>query len=253
MPEIEFSIDEQGIGLLIVNRPEVRNALNWQAQQAFADAIDQAGKDPDLRALLITGAGGAFLAGGDIKELNEYPTREDGIRLVAVMGDALNELENLPIITIAAINGPARGGGAEVALACDLRIMAAKANIAFVHARLGLIPGWGGGERLLRLIGPGWAMELTATARVVDSDEARLIGLVNRVVAGEELLETAYQTARQIAQNSPQSIAAYKQLFRQYPSLTPQQARQLERETFVELWDTEERRQHFKQANDKAP
>lgn len=249
MSEIEFSVDSEGIGLLRVNRPQVRNALNWKAQQAFAEVIHQASQNTDLKAFLITGTEGAFMAGGDLKELNHHPSREDGERLASIMGDALNELEKLPVITIAVINGPARGGGSEVAVTCDLRVMSDQATIAFVHARLGLIPGWGGGERLLRLVGYGRAIDLITTTRVVNAQEAVQIGLVNRVIPTENLLEEAYEIARQIIRNHPQSITAYKQLFRQYGELSPQEARKLERDKFVALWDTETRREAFRKAN----
>src|SRR3972149_184093 len=118
MSEIEFTGDALGIGQLSVNRPEVRNALSWSAMSAFADAIEQAHDTPNLCVLIVTGAGRSFISGGDIQELQDYPSRADGLRLATIMGDALARLEALPCPTIAAINGPCRGGGSEIAVAC---------------------------------------------------------------------------------------------------------------------------------------
>jgi enoyl-CoA hydratase len=162
------------------------------------------------------------------------------------MGDALNDLEQLPLITIAAINGPARGGGAELAIACDLRLMAEEASIAFVHASLGLIPGWGGGERLQRIVGPARALEYISTARVISAGEAFAHGLINSAHPGERLMEEARKLASNIAGNSPLSVAAIKRLFREYQQLSPAEARLKEREAFVDLWDSDERREIFK-------
>jgi enoyl-CoA hydratase len=153
MPEVIFDMDDSGIGTITLNRPEVRNGLNWAAMQSFAETVEQAHERPDLRVLIVTGAGSAFASGGDIAELQNYPSRADGQRLTTIMGDALCRLEALPCPTIAAINGPARGGGAEISLACDMRVIAEDADIGFVQAKLGIVTAWGGGQRLLRAIG----------------------------------------------------------------------------------------------------
>ncbi len=251
MNELIFEVIAPGIGRLTVNRPAVRNALNWQTQAAFAAAVDEIANTPDLRAVIITGTGQAFLSGADLSEMQHYPTRADGRRLASIMGDALNRLESLPVVTIAAINGAARGGGAEVAVACDLRLMAAEATIAFVHARLGLIPGWGGGERLFRLVGPGRALELLAATQVLTAEQAEQIGLVNQVVAGDQLPAAAEALAGQIARNSAASIKTIKQLFVEYRQLPALAARQAEREAFIDLWDRDERREAFRKINQK--
>ncbi len=177
MNEIDFQIDSHNIGILTINRPHVHNALNWTAMQAFADAIEQAHEAAEtigrgLRALIITGAGPSFVSGGDINELQAYPTRDDGLRLATIMGNALQRLEALPCITIAAINGPARGGGAEIAVACDLRVMDEVADIGFIQVKMGISTAWGGGQRLLRAIGYSRALELLVTGRVISATDA---------------------------------------------------------------------------------
>src|SRR3989304_7274593 len=146
---IEYSVNGDGIATLTVDRPEVRNALDWKAMDAFSAAMEAAYHSQDLRALIITGGGDTFVSGGDLKALSNYTKERHGLRLAVIMGKALERLRALPCPTIAAINGPARGGGAEIAPACDQRVMAEGADIGFVHARLGITPARGGGAPLL--------------------------------------------------------------------------------------------------------
>src|SRR3990172_864286 len=182
MQAIHFVVASNGIATLTVDRPAVKNALDWAAMRAFAQTVQRAALSPNLRALIITGAGDTFIAGGDMKDLANYPNRNDGVRLSTIMGKALERLRALPFPTIAAINGPALGGGAEVAVACDIRIMARSATIGFVQARLGMVAGWGGARRLLPLVGYPMALQLLATARVLDASEAKAIGLIDHLV-----------------------------------------------------------------------
>jgi enoyl-CoA hydratase len=248
MSPIVFCIDPQGIGTLTVNRPQVRNALNWDAMRAFADAVEQAHDAAasalnGLRTLIITGAGNSFVSGGDIAELRDYPTRADGLRLATIMGDALARLEALPCPTIAAINGPARGGGAEIAVACDLRVMDEQADIGFVQTRLGIVTAWGGGQRLLRAIGYSRALDLMATGRVISPAEALGLRLVNLVAAAGQALASARHLAEQIAANPPAATQAAKRILRASQAHTEGQAMEAERAEFPPLWDTEYRRE----------
>ncbi len=243
MADIEFTTDAQGVGQLTVNRPEVRNALNWAAMTAFADAVEKAHDTPHLRALIVTGAGNSFISGGDINELQNYPARADGLRLATIMGDALQRLEALPCPTIAAINGPARGGGAEMAVACDLRLMAENADLGFVQARLGIVTAWGGGQRLLRAVGYSRALDLLATGRVLAPDEAFALRLVNKVVPAGQALAAARELAGQIAANPPAATQASKRILRLSLAHTEGLAMEAERAEFPPLWDTEYRRE----------
>jgi enoyl-CoA hydratase len=274
MADIMFEVDRAGIGVLTVNRPQVRNGLGWAAMQAFADAVEQAhdaarldpvhldaarlngASDPGtrqpLRALIVTGAGSAFASGGDIAELQAYPTRADGLRLATLMGDALARLEALPCPTIAAINGPARGGGAEVAVACDLRVMDEAADIGFVHARLGILPAWGGGQRLLRAIGYARALELLVTGRVVSAAEAVGLRLANLVTAAGEALAAARRLAEQIAANPPAATQAAKRVLRLSLAHTEGLSMEAERAEFPALWDTEFRREAVRKFLNRA-
>lgn len=265
MSEIAFTLDYKGIGTLTLNRPHVRNGLGWSAMRAFAEAVEQAhaaarldpvhmdairlngASAPDtrqpLRALIVTGAGAAFASGGDIQELQAFPSRADGLRLASLMGDALARLEALPCPTIAAINGPARGGGAELAVACDLRVIDEAADIGFVQSRLGIIPAWGGGQRLLRAIGYARALDLLATGRVISAAEAFALRLVNLVTAAGEALAAARRLAEQIAANPPAATQAAKRILRASLAHTDDEAMAAERAEFPSLWDTEFRRE----------
>lgn len=236
MSSILYEKATQGVGLLTLNRPKLRNALDWQAMDAFGQAIEQAGRDSTLRALVIVGAQGAFCSGGDLYELDGYPSALDGARLAAVMGDALNALEQLPVPTLAAMEGPALGGGAEIALACDLRVMAEDASIGLMHVRLGIIPAWGGGQRLLRLVGYPLAMEWLATGRVLRGPQAFEARLANRLVPSGEALQTALAIAGEIAERDPQAVRSVKQLLQAGQRQTFSEALAEERSLFPELW-----------------
>lgn len=242
MAGIHFSVEGDGIGLLTIDRPHVRNALNWEAMQAFAEAVEAAHALAELRALIVAGAGNAFVSGGDLSELQHYPSQADGMRLASLMGDALERLEQLPCPTIAAINGPARGGGAEIAVACDLRAISEDADIGFVHSRLGIVTAWGGGQRLLRAVGYARALELLATGRVLSAREALTMGLVNLIAPAGQALTAARELAERLASAPGEVIRAAKRLLRFRLPAMEAGALEAERAEFPPLWDTEYRR-----------
>lgn len=230
---IELTIDNQ-IATLCVNRPQARNALNWAAQRAFAAAVAQVAADPTLRALIITARGDSFVSGGDLKD-HVGADSAHGEQLQAIMGDALAALTRLPIPVLAAINGDAYGGGCEIITACDLRLMAAGARLHFVQARMGLTTGWGGGPRLVRLVGAAHALDLLLTARPVDAAHAQAIGLVQRIVpAGADVLAAAHDWAAELATLPANALAALKQLV--YRSTDPASGAAAERELFAAAW-----------------
>ncbi|HMK08822.1 MAG TPA: enoyl-CoA hydratase/isomerase family protein [Anaerolineales bacterium] len=232
---VAFSM-EDGLGQITIQRPEARNALTWQAMDDFSDCVEQAEAAPDLRALIVTGAGGAFCAGGDLFELDNYLSRLDGARLSAVMAQALDRLEALPVPTIAAIEGPALGGGAEIAIACDLRVMAEGASLGMMHVRLAISPAWGGGQRLLRLAGYARSLEWLAAGKVFAALEALEAGLINRVAALGGALAEARSLAKQFAANDLEAVGTVKRILRAGVSLPLAEAARLEREAFPDLW-----------------
>jgi len=237
MSSILFEVLEDGIGVLTMNRPEARNALTWEAMESFSNAVDSAHEvERELRALVVTGAEGAFCAGGDLFELDGYPTRLDGARLAAIMGEALVRLEALPIPTLAAMEGPALGGGAEVALACDVRVMAEGATLGMMHVRLGICPAWGGGQRLLRLVGYSRALEWMAAGQIFTADEALAYGLANRVAPEGEAFDQSMKLATAFARQDSQAVRAIKRLARAGVELSPEEATAAERSEFPDLW-----------------
>jgi enoyl-CoA hydratase len=170
--------------LLTLNRPEALNALSFEAIEALARAFDEVART-DARALLITGAGTkAFCAGADIKELTGRPQVEQ--KRGAERGQAaFAKLDRLPMPSVAIVNGFAFGGGLELALACTFRLATRNARMGLPEIKLGLIPGYGGTQRLPRVVGPARALEIIMTGRAVDAEEAARIGLVNRLIDGD--------------------------------------------------------------------
>ncbi len=236
MTSILYQERSNGVGSLTMNRPDVRNALNWEAMDRFAEAVERAHASPTLRALVLTGAGRSFCSGGDLTELHEYPSREDGLRLASGMGEALRRLETLPVPTIAALEGPALGGGAEIALACDLRLMAQDATLGMMHIRLGISPAWGSGQRLLRLVGYALALEWLAAGRVLDAREALQHGLVHQLVPSGGALDLALERAESFARQDPGAVRAVKKLLLAGLNLPPDEAAEVERDAFPDLW-----------------
>ncbi len=252
---IRFDTAEPGIGLLTIQRPHVRNALDWEAMHTFAEAIEKAHASPGLRVLILTGDERAFCAGGDLVELHEYPSRQDGERLARLMGEALNRLDALPIPTMAAIEGAAIGGGAEIAIACDLRIAAADARIGWAHVRLGICPAWGGSARLLEAVGYARALEWQLTGRTLSGEEAYQLGLVDHRADPGEALKTALQLAAEIAAHDRAAVIAIKRILRTARERSLSEAARLERRLFPLLWAATahlEVSQRFMQAKGKS-
>lgn len=239
---IEFDVGSDGVGLLRVNRPASRNALTWTAQEAFAEAVAAAGRaaagpDPALRVLILTGAGTAFVSGGDLKELAGHPEAAAGEQLNRGMSAALAALTELPAPVIAAVNGDAIGGGCEILTACDLRVAAAGARFAFRQVHNGLTTGWGGAARLVALIGQSQAMELLLTGRAFDAAEAYRLGLVHRVAPPEtDALDAAYAWAGELLRLPRQALAAMKVIVHAAAHLPPADANRLEAQLFINLW-----------------
>jgi methylglutaconyl-CoA hydratase len=201
---------KNGIVMITLNRPEAANALSVQMLEGLHDAIITCKYDRSVRCIIITGAGEkAFCAGADLKErAGMDPTKVR--RTVSLIRENINSLESLPIPVIAAINGVALGGGTELALACDIRIVSETAKLGLTETSLGIIPGAGGTQRLPRLVGKGRAKELIFTARRIDAKEAFEIGLIEYAVPAANLMDKALEVAGQIVRNGPIAVAQAK-------------------------------------------
>jgi enoyl-CoA hydratase len=198
-------VSEQ-IARITFNRPNVLNALNRKTMDELGDCLKKVRADDAIRVLILTGAGEkAFIAGADINELSQQ-TPVNGREFTLYGQEIIHRLETLGKPAIAAINGFALGGGCEVALACTLRIASRNAKLGQPEVKLGIIPGYGGSQRLPRLCGKGVAHELILTGEMITADEALRIGLVNRVVEPAELLATAEAIARKIIANPPVAV-----------------------------------------------
>jgi enoyl-CoA hydratase len=237
IPTLRLDRHADGVFVLTFNRPELRNALDLATMRAFRGLIHDLAAQSDLRALILTGAGDkAFCSGGDLAELSNYRSEDDARDFINTMGDALLVLERLPVPVIAAINGYALGGGSEVALTCDLRLADATAQMGFVHIRNALTPGWGAGQRLLRLVGYSRAIDLLLSGRVMNADEAHALGLVNRVTAAGSALEAALTWAHEIAGGPPGVVRAVKALLQAGLNHPYEDALRIERDLFPPLW-----------------
>ena len=202
------------IAIVTINRPEALNAFTSDLLRELAGVFDQIADDASIRAVILTGAGErSFVAGADVKEMAGLGEAEG--RVFGELGHATpNLIAAMPQPVIAAVNGFAFGGGSELALACDFRIASENAQFAQPEVSLGIPPGWGGSQRLPRLVGPGLAADLILTGRRIGAEEALRIGLVNQVVPQSELMPTALERAGQIARNSPLAVRSAKQLMR---------------------------------------
>ncbi len=201
---------EDGIGIVSINRPKALNALNAATIQELGLLFGQLEQDASVKVVVITGSGDkSFVAGADITEMQQMSAVEG--RNWGKMAQAVfNKIENLPQPVIAAVNGYALGGGCELAMACDIRIASEKAKFGQPEVSLGILPGFGGTQRLPRLVGKGRAKELLFTGDMIDADEAYRIGLANKVVAPAELMDTAKAMAHKIMSRAPIAVQVCK-------------------------------------------
>jgi enoyl-CoA hydratase len=229
----------EGIGIIKMNRPEVRNVLNWETWLELEDVLRRLHAEPGIRTGIITGVGDeAFIAGADLHML-KIRKPQDAIDASKKANEILLFMESMEEPIIAAINGWALGGGCEIALACDIRIASEKAQIGQTEVRVGIMPGYGGNVRLTRLVGLGRAKEMIYTGKIVNAVEAERIGLVNRVVPHEKLMEEALALAKQFVKG-PAAIHIAKQsmfLISQHPY---QEALKRDSELYGEVYKTED-------------
>ncbi len=202
--------NQDGIGIITVNRPKALNALNADTMAELDSLVDAIAKDQSVKVVIITGAGdNAFVAGADIAYMQPLSAAEG--RAWGKAGQAVfDKIENLPQPVIAAVNGFALGGGNELAMACDIRIACDKAKFGQPEVTLGITPGFGGTQRLARLVGKGRAKELLYTGDMIDAADAYRIGLANKVVAPEELMDAAKALALKIMARSPVAVGMCK-------------------------------------------
>ncbi|KMO87625.1 crotonase [Megasphaera cerevisiae DSM 20462] len=206
---IEFT-KEDSIGILTINRPKALNALNTETVTELNDCVGKIENDPEVKVLIITGSGKkSFVAGADIVEMSTKNPIE-GRHFGKISQDTFTRIENLPQPVIAAVNGFALGGGCELACACDFRYASENAKFGQPEVGLGITPGFGGTQRLPRVVGRGYGKELIYRANMINAQEAHRIGLVNTVVPQEELMDTCLKVAKEIASNAKIAVQLAK-------------------------------------------
>ena len=203
-------VDQQdGLATITINRPKKLNALNRNTIAELHNAFNQLNQDSSIKVIIITGSGEkAFVAGADISEFADFSVEEGGKLAANGQETLFDYVENLSTPVIAAVNGFALGGGLELAMSCHFRIASDNARMGLPEVSLGVIPGYGGTQRLPQLVGKGKAMEMIMTAGMISADEAKNSGLVNYVVAQEELIPLAQKLAGKIARNSSVAISS---------------------------------------------
>ena len=228
------------VGVVTIDRPKALNALDRGVIEELGRVLDRVEDDRELGALVVTGAGRAFVAGADVAAMRTMtPLDAEVFSLLAHRVFA--RLEGLPIPTIAAVNGFALGGGCELALACDFIFAAREAKIGQPETKLGLIPGFGGTSRLVRRVGIAWAKQLVLVGDPIDAEEALRIGLVNRVFAAAELMPEALATARAAAARAPVATRLAKQIMQEGQDADVRTAHALEQRAFGLVFSTEDR------------
>lgn len=198
-----------GIAYVTLNRPEMLNALSGKVLEELMEAFVSIGKDPEVEAVILTGEGRAFAAGADISEMADM-TGLEGQQMMKLGAEVMNFIENIDKPVIAAVNGYALGGGCELAMACDIRIASDKAMFGQPEVNLGIIPGFGGTQRLPRLVGKGMGKYMIMTADYIGADEALRIGLAEKVVPHDDLMNECKAVAEKIISKGPLAIRAAK-------------------------------------------
>ncbi|WP_242361619.1 enoyl-CoA hydratase/isomerase family protein [Anaeromyxobacter sp. SG17] len=244
---------QDGIGTLTFNRPKVLNAMSTRTIEELADVVRAVEADAGVRAIVLTGAGDkAFIAGADIAAMSAMGPIE-ARRFAESAHDVLERLERLPIPTVAAVNGYALGGGCEVTLACDLVYASDRARFGQPEVNLGLIPGFGGTQRLARRVGVMRALEIVLTGDQLDAAQAKAIGLVLDVVPAADLLAHAREKARKIAAKGPVAVGQAKRVLRRGAEPDLGTANELERQAFAALFGSADAKEGMRAFMEKRP
>lgn len=238
---IIFEIEE-GIAIIKMNRPKALNALNNETLYELTDAIEACKTDANVKGVIITGEGKAFVAGADIVQMKDYGS-EQGRDYAGFAQEVFNKIEALEKPVIAAVNGYALGGGCELALSCDIRLAGERAVFGQPEVNLGIIPCFGGTQRLSRLVGAGKAKELIFTGDYIKAEEAEKIGLANKVVAGDALLDESKAMMGKILAKAPLAIKYAKVAVNKGLDLDLKNALELEKDLVGLCFATEDQKE----------
>ena len=248
---VNLEVADNGVGTIRLDRPKV-NALNAAVAQEIDDAVEAARTNDDVRAVVLWGGERVFAAGADIKEMQE----RDAVTMYRYIGefqDVFTRLENLPKVTVAAINGYALGGGCELTLACDFRICAEDSQLGQPEILLGVIPGAGGSQRLPRLVGVGRAKDIIYSGRLVGAEEALAIGMVHEVVPAGEVYDRAVKRAARYAKGPSVALTAAKQAIQNGMQVDMANGLLIERQAFAGLFASEDQKIGMKSFVEQGP
>jgi enoyl-CoA hydratase len=241
---VDLHYAERGsVGLVTIDRPAVANAIGLDTMVELARVLDRVEGGGEIDALVLTGAGRrVFVSGGDLKEFEQLKTHEAAAAMSLRMQRLMARLNHLPVPVIGAINGDSLGGGCEVALACDIRIVSETARFGFKQVTIGITPAWGGRRRLVRLVGRTRALRLMLTGAMIDAAEAYRIGLADRVVPAAEVVAQALEMAGQIARHPRLAVRTIKRAIDEDERLDEEAAMKYEANLFADTWMSED---HF--------
>jgi enoyl-CoA hydratase len=230
---------KDGIAILTISRPQALNALNRQLLEEIGSAVKELEKEPNIKVFILTGEGKAFVAGADIAAMSKY-SKKEALEFSALGQDVFSSLENSGIISIALINGFALGGGLELALGCDIRYASNKAKLGLPEVSLGLIPGFGGTQRLARMCGTGIASEWVFSGEMFSAEQALQMGVVAKVTEPDDLIVEGMKLATSIQSRGKNAISIAKATIRGSLDLTLEQGMEKERKAFSSLFETPE-------------
>ncbi|MFB0562471.1 MAG: enoyl-CoA hydratase/isomerase family protein [Candidatus Lokiarchaeia archaeon] len=233
--------EEKGIAKITLNRPDAMNSWNFQLAKEFLEAVKSLEDNRKIKALIITGSGGTFSTGADLKFVRSLLDEgfEAGVEMITTLNEAFSNCEKTRLPVIAAVNGFALAGGLELILCCDIVLIADSARIGDYHSNFGLVPGGGGSQRLPRKIGDQNAKYLLFTGRWVSPEEAKEMGLVYKVVPADKLMEEAEKIALKIGEKNPGGLKYMKYLANQSRDLPLEEGLKLEQEVFMKFADEE--------------
>lgn len=243
---------KNNIGYVTISRPEALNALNKKVLEELSDCFLNISQDKEVRVVILTGEGRSFVAGADIAEMSTL-NKEEGLMFGEFGNKVMNLIETTPVPVIAAINGFALGGGCELSMACDIRIASSKAKFGQPEVGLGITPGFGGTQRLPKLIGKGNAKLLILSADVISADEALKLGLVQMVVEPEELISTCEALANKFISKAPIALKLAKEAINDGYTLDMYYGASLEAEKFSDCFNTKDQKEGMKAFLEKRP
>jgi 3-hydroxypropionyl-coenzyme A dehydratase len=236
---------QNGVGILMLNRPEVYNAINFQLMDEMEETLKAWRFDQEVRVLMITGAGDrAFASGGDVREFHSLHNKEEALTMLQRMGGILDLIESFGKPTIAAINGYALGGGCELAISCDIRLASDRAKLGLIQVKLGITTGWGGGTRLMNLMPRSQALHWMLTGEHFTAEEASDAGLIQKVFSHDDFSREAALYAESVASAPISVLQAYIDIANRLRSQPfYQEAKQIEIEKCAELWAQDDHHQ----------